>query len=347
MDGIHVVRIWTYITANEGFLRRVVDYVSFMITATIGSVFIAEVDVVIATSPQFFTACAGYLVSRIKKIPYVFELRDLWPDSIKAVGAMRSPAIYRALTNIEYFLYRKSDLIVTVTNSFKEHLVSNGIPHNKIHVITNGVDLSIFIPNGRDEVLVNELGFRGRFICGYIGTLGMAHGLETLLEAAQKILSDGRRDVTFLFVGDGAKKSELVDSAKSRLLSNVVFIDTVTKSEVVRYWSILDVAIVHLKSDKVFTGVIPSKIFESMAMGIPLIHGVPGESSDIVESEQVGIVFNAEDSDGLRDCVYYMMTDSHVRQYYRNRCFAAGLRYGRSELADKMLRLVEGLVGKF
>ena len=140
MEGIRVVRVWSYVTANKGFLRRILDYASFIVSAVLQAPWTQDVDVVVGTSPQFFTACAAYLVSRMKGVPFVFELRDIWPGSIKAVGAMGDSAAFRVLEKIELFLYRKAARIVSVTESFKKTLVRRGIDGEKIHVVTNGVD---------------------------------------------------------------------------------------------------------------------------------------------------------------------------------------------------------------
>lgn len=344
IQGIRVIRVWSYITANDGFFLRIVDYISFMVMATIGSFLISKVDVVIGTSPQFFTACAGYMVSRFKRIPFVFELRDLWPESIKAVGAMSNSIILRILELIEVYLYRGADAIVPVTNSFKHHLIERGIAANKIHVITNGVDLSHFSAVCRDGELVKKLGLEDHFICGYIGTHGLAHGLETLLDSAEQLLRQGHSDVIFLLIGDGARKSSLKAEAKVRRITNVVFIDTVPKSEVIRYWGLLDLSIVHLRPNELFLNVIPSKIFESMAMGVPILHGVPGESAGIVERETVGLVFSSGDHKSLCEGILQLKANRQIFDFYRKNCLAAASNYDRVRLAGDFLSILERLV---
>ena len=156
MDGVNVIRVWTYITANEGFFRRTLDYMSFMVAATIASVFVRTVDVVVATSPQFFTPCAAWVVSLLRRRPFIFELRDLWPDSIVAVGAMRETRVIALLRKLEYFLYRRADRIVTVTESFKTVLTANGIPPKKIVVVPNGVDIDVYLPGQRPADLAEK-----------------------------------------------------------------------------------------------------------------------------------------------------------------------------------------------
>jgi glycosyltransferase involved in cell wall biosynthesis len=346
IEGINVLRVWTYISSNEGFVLRVLDYISFMLSSTVGALFVKRVDVVIGTSPQFFTVCGAYLVSLLKRIPFVFELRDLWPDSIKAVGVTNNSVILSLLKILEYALYRNADAIIAVTHSFKRHLIKNGVPQEKIFVITNGVNLSLFTPGRRDEALIKKLSLDDRFICGYIGTLGMAHGLETLLDAAESLWREGYFEVCILFLGDGACKASLKSDAQRRGLTNVFFIDTVSKSDVVRYWSILDISIIHLRPNDVFENVIPSKIFESMAMGVPLVHGVPGESSEIVQREEVGIVFRSGDFRALCESILTLRKHTEIRKNFSTKCLKAVQKYDRLTLAADVLSVILSLQSK-
>ena len=344
MDGIRVIRVWSYITANEGFVKRILDYQSFMVTATLASPFVRGVDVVVGTSPQFFTACAAYVVAGMKRVPWVFELRDLWPESIRAVGAMKESKALDWLEKLELFLYRKANAVVSVTNAFRDNLIGRGIDGAKIHVVTNGVDISRFNPREKDAELVRELGLEGKFVAGYIGTHGMAHALETLLEAAEKLKArpDGDR-YRLILLGDGARKADLMQQAKAKNLDNVIFVDSVSKDEVVRYWSLLDVAIIHLRKTELFTTVIPSKLFECMGMGIPVLHGVAGESAAIVEKEGVGIVCEPENANALCDGLVKLAEDPALYEQYRSNALAGAKNYDRSELARKMLRVLESL----
>ena len=248
MEGIQVVRVWSYITANQGFLKRILDYLSFMVSAVAASPFVRGIDLVIGTSPQFFTVCAAYAVSQIKRVPFVFELRDLWPESIKAVGAMKDSLATEWLEKLELHLYCKAERIISATYSFRRVLAARGIDPRKIDVITNGVDTARFGLRPKDAELTKAIGLEGKFVAGYIGTHGMAHGLETLLRAAAYLRRQPGGEVfLFLFIGDGARKLELMEAAKDMELDNVVFLDSVPKQDVVKYWSLLDVSIIHLK----------------------------------------------------------------------------------------------------
>lgn len=342
MDGIRVIRVWTYITANEGFVKRILDYMSFMVAAVPASFFVKNPDLVVGTSPQFFTACAAYVVSRLKRIPFIFELRDIWPESVKAVGAMEDSRAIRFFEKIEIFLYRKAACIVSVTNSFKQTLIRRGIDGEKIKVVTNGVDSSRFAPCPKDEELVKQYELGGKFVAGYIGTHGMAHALETILEAADKIrkLENGG-DFRFILLGHGARKDKLKARAQEMELDNVIFIDSVPKGEVVRYWSVLDVSIIHLKKTPLFTTVIPSKLFECMGMGIPVLHGVAGESAEIVKKEQCGLVVEPENSDEIVDKLLILQKDGDLYERLQQHCLAGAGHYDRARLAAKMLRILE------
>lgn len=347
MDGIRVIRVWSYIAANEGLVRRVLDYLSFMAMAAIAGLFVRRVDVVIGTSPQFFTACAAHLVGLLKRRPWIFELRDLWPESIKAVGAMRDSLALRWIEKLEMHLYRRAARIVSVTESFRRTLGLRGIDVAKIDVITNGVDLARFSPRPKDAELVRALGLGGCFVAGYVGTHGMAHGLETLLEAARQVAAapQGGR-IRLLLLGDGARKAAIREQAADMELTNVLFIDTVPKDEVARYWSLLDVSIIHLRRTELFTTVIPSKLFECMGMGIPVMHGVAGESAEIVEREGVGRVFEPENASHLTDALLKLQSDSASLANYRTNCLAAAGRYDRTALADAMLSVLESVANE-
>ncbi|MBQ1784377.1 MAG: glycosyltransferase family 4 protein [Gammaproteobacteria bacterium] len=341
VDGIRVIRVWSFISSNQGFFKRILDYLSFMLSSLVASLFIRRVDVVVGTSPQFFTACAAYLVGLIKCRPWVFELRDLWPESIKAVGAMNDTFLIRLLEKVEFYLYRKADRIVAVTSSFRDSLIRRGISGGKIDVVTNGVDIEKYQPSPKDVVLNRELGLEGYFVAGYIGTHGMAHGLETLLEAAEILQKrPDAADVRFLFIGNGAEKLELVNRSQQMNLRNVLFIDSVAKTEVARYWSLLDVSVIHLRKSDLFDGVIPSKLFECMGMGIPVLHGVPGESSEIVLKAGVGEVFESGNSQALADALMRVKLDPVRRLLYSTQGPVAARTYNRNDLARCMLDII-------
>src|SRR3990167_242430 len=294
MDGIKVVRVKTFILKNEGFVLRIVDFVSYMWMAIIASFFQKKPDVIVATSPQFFTAVAGYKIAFFKGKPFFFELSDLWPASIAAVGSLSADSrLYKLIEKLELFLYRHSKKVIAQTQSFKDDLVFRGIPEEKVTVIYNGVELSQFKPVEKSETLLKKYGLENQFVIGYIGTQGMAHDLEKVLQVAHDLKET---NVTFLFVGDGATNQKLLEITRQKNLNNVVFIPSKAKSEIADYWSVCDVALIHLKNEATFSTVVPSKLFEAMAMGLPSLLVAPeGEAARIVNNEKVGLYVRAGD----------------------------------------------------
>ncbi len=348
VDGIDVIRVWTFITANAGTALRTLDFASFMVSALPAALFVRKVDIIIGTSPQLFTPCAGLAAAVLKRRPFVFELRDLWPASISAVGAIRSSRLLSWLERLEMMLYRNSDHIVSVTHSFRDILAARGIPRDKISVTMNGVDLSRFQPRARDEALARELGLSGKFVAGYVGTIGMAHGLTTIVEAARLVQAEARsRDIHFLLLGDGSEKERLKAQCAEAGLGNVTFLDSVPRSEVARYWSLLDVAIVHLKKQPLFETVIPSKLFECMAMGIPVLHGVAGESAKLVEREGFGLVFESENASALAESIRDLAADVSLRQKLSRCGIESAPRHDRSHLAGELLKTLTAVHDSF
>ena len=309
MEGIDVVRVKTYITANEGFVKRILDYISFGVMGGIAGLFQTRPDVIVSTSPQFFCACGAWVLSVVRWKPWVFELRDIWPASITAVGAMEKSTIIRVLEKLEMFLYRRADRIVAVTNSFKTELIERGIDGDKIDVVINGVDLSKYSPvDTKDPALADQYGLAGKFVVGYIGTHGMAHALDKVLDAAA-LLQDND-DVRFLFAGGGAERASLERLAAERGLSNVVMMPRQPKEAMPAVWSLCDISLISLRDTPLFTKVIPSKIFESMGMGLPMVIACPaGEATDIIADTSSGVMVEPENPEALANCIAGLYSD--------------------------------------
>lgn len=294
IDGIKVIRVWTYVTANEGFIKRTLNYVSYMVSAVLATCFLGRAEVVVTTSPQFFNGLAGYFVSKLKRAPWVLEIRDLWPESILAVGAIRNRFVIRLLERLELFAYRNATAIVPVTDAFKRYMVNKGIPAAKITVIKNGVNLSFYKTNVGPNHLRSKLGLEGKFVVAYFGTHGMAHRLETILEAADILKEDP--DIAFLMVGDGAERARLLALRDQLKLPNVQMLDQQPKESMPLLWDMCDVSLVLLRKSELFKTVIPSKIFESMGMMRPIILGVEGESAEIIRAAGSGHCIEPENA---------------------------------------------------
>lgn len=299
-DGIAVTRVPMYVTPNEGVIRRALSYLSFMLSAWwFGRRQKGPPDVVVATSPQFFAALAGYAIARREGVPFVLEIRDLWPESIVAVGAMDRNLLIRLFERIERFLYRKAAHIVVVTEAFERALQDKGVPAEKISVIKNGVDIDGWdepLDADRLAAIQKEHGLEGKFVVSYIGTIGMAHRVEVMLEAAQQCTDP---DVVFMVVGAGARRDALEARQAELQLDNFRLVEKVPKRDVPYLMASTDASVVHLKASPLFKTVIPSKMFEAMITRTPIILGVEGEAKSILEAAGAGIAMPPEDADAL------------------------------------------------
>ncbi len=342
VDRILVKRVWTYIAPNKGFFLRILDYVSFMLSSFFCGLFTKKHDVIIATSPQFFTLISGYLISLFKRVPLVLEIRDLWPESIVAVGAMKKSSwIIKILYRIAIFLYKKSTIIICVTQSFKDDLIKKGIDKNKIFVVENGFDLNKNLtPNKSIQDIENEYNIKkDEFIVSFTGTVGMAHGLEIIINSAKTI---GRK-IKFVIIGDGAKRSQLIELNKKEQLNNIKFIENLSWQEIVNINQIIDIHLVHLINNPEFKKVIPSKIFESMALKKPIIMGVLGESREIVNKAGCGLNITPEDVNDLNTTIKHVINNPQmIDKMGTNGYNFLSQEYSRKKLANKMIEYIHG-----
>ncbi len=345
--GIKVYRLLTFLAANRGVLRRSAGYFFYLAMTILAAPFLPRVDVVVSTSPQFFCGLAGYMVSRVKRVPWVLEIRDLWPESIVAVGAVQRSLTLRWLVWLVNFAYRKADRIVCVTDSFKKAIVAEGIPAEKIEVIKNGVDLQFFSPErsvGPEAARIPGLeNTQGKFVVSYVGTHGMAHGLDTVLAAAE-LLRD-IPDILFLLVGDGAERDHLVKQRDMMRLDNVVLLEQQPKTRMPAVWAVTDVSLVVLKDQPLFQTVIPSKIFESMAMMKPVILGVRGESEALLRESGAGVCVQPENAAQVARAVrrLYVETDERQAMGVAGRRFVEQ-NFDRQVLAARYAHFLEAVI---
>jgi len=313
VDGIEVVRAKTYLAANKGTMLRVLNYLSYTGSAVPASLISEPPDVVIATSPQFFCGWAGVIASRIHDAPMVLEIRDIWPESIEAVGAMRNRKLLRLLENLELRMYAAATHIVTVGEGYRRRLLDKGVESRSISVVMNGIDRSLFSPRAPDEGLRRRMGAEGRFVVSYSGTIGMACGLDVVLDAAEGLARKGRGEILFLLVGDGAERERLQADAARRGLDNVRFTGRLDKSLMPGVLALSDACLVHLRKTELFRTVMPSKIFEALGMERPVIVGVAGEASELVERAGAGIPIEPENVGELVEAVERLAADPGLR----------------------------------
>lgn len=348
MSGIRVIRVKTYITSNEGFLKRTLDYISFMPGAVIAGLFQRRPDVIVATSPQFFAAVGAWILAALRRKPFVFELRDLWPASIVAVGAMQDSWLIRSLECLEKFLYRRATRIVSVTQTFKKNLIRRGIPGDKIDIVINGADLQHYSPRPKDKQLLADYDLQNKFVVGYLGTCGMAHALERVLEAAEQLQNSSETNasqIVFLFVGGGANWENLQTMVRQKKLNNVRMVSNQPKDRVPGFWSLCDLALIHLRDTPVFASVIPSKLFEAMAMGLPILMALPkGEATAMVDNLSVGVVVPPEQPTLLAQTVVELAQQNQRMSEFRQTSAAAARQFSRDRQAANMLSSLQAAI---
>ena len=313
IDGIEVIRTYVYATANKGTLKRMVSYASFMLSAmAIGCLRASPPDVVIATSPQLLCAVAGYALARTVGAPFVFEVRDLWPESILAVEALRDSLLIRALKGVARHLYQRCEKIVTVGEGYRHGIHQRyNIPLAKMAVVRNGIDTDLFVPLPRDNEVRRAHGWGDRLVLMYVGTHGMAHGLQHVLEAARLLRED--TDKVFVFVGEGAEKDKLKQLAAEWSLPNVQFIDQQPKARIPLYYAACDLGLVTLRDTPLFQEVLPSKIFEYLGMERPILLSVGGEARHLVEEASAGEYVPPGDAVALAAAIRRLAVDSARR----------------------------------
>ncbi|MFW6061441.1 MAG: glycosyltransferase family 4 protein [Planctomycetota bacterium] len=303
MDGIRVRRIWTYLAANKGTGKRALNYASYMASATWSGLWRRRPDVMIASSPQFFCGWSGVLLRKLRRTPFLLEIRDIWPESIVAVGAMQPGRTVRALEAMERTMYRAADHIVTVGEGYREKLLQRQVPAEKVDVIYNGVDRELFAPREPDEALRQQYGLGGYFVCSYLGTIGLACALDVVLRAADALKRRGDDRYRFLLVGDGAHRQQLQSRAEQQGLDNIIFAGRQPKKLMPAFLSITDAALVHLRKTDLFKTVMPSKVFEAAAMKRPIILGVEGHAAEIVQRAGAGLCIEPENDEQLLDAI--------------------------------------------
>ena len=348
IDEVNVIRTWLWPLPNRKTLERVLNYSSFFFSSASTGIFLNHPDVVIATSPQLLVGLSGWWLAWCKNSRFVFEVRDLWPESLSAVGISRPDSVLnRSLSAVANFLYRNSDRIVVVTPAFKRYLVEHRrTAPEKIEVVEHGVETDRFSPLCADPGLRMELGAEGKFVVSYIGTMGLAHGLETLVDAAC-LLRHSAPDVLFLLVGEGAERERISSLARFRGLTNVRFVGPQPRETIPGYIGACDACLVMLKRTPLFKTVLPTKLLEFMACARPVIMGVEGYAREIVQEADAGTFFEPGNPADLADAVMRLARSPAWRESLgRNGRHYVVQRFSRQQSAAKYLDVLQQLVGE-
>ena len=315
VNGVRVVRTWLWPLPNRKAHERIRNYASFCISAAVSGLPLPKPEVVIATSPQLLVALSGCWLAWWKRVPFVFEVRDLWPESLAAVGAgSEGTLLHRTLGAIAGFLYRRADRIVVVTPAFKDHLMRYwNVSAAKISVVENGVETDLFRLDPAAMEVRKQLKLEDRFLICYIGTMGNAHGLETMIAAAEE-LQAALPHAMFLLIGEGAEKERIVGLAAGRGRSNIRFLSQQPRERIPAYISAADLCLVMLKKTELFKTVIPTKLLEYMACERPVIVAVDGQARQIVEEAGAGIFVEPENSQALVKAILDLAEDPERRR---------------------------------
>ena len=314
-NGVRVIRSWLFPLPNRKPLERILNYTSFFLSAALVGSFVSKPDVVIATSPQLLVGLAGWWLKFLRNIPFVLEIRDLWPESItqSGVGSEKS-LLARTLTALSDFLYRRCSHLGVVTPAFKTDIIQKYRIHaEKISIVVNGVETGLFSPNHPNTSFKNDIGLQNKFLVSYIGTMGLAHGLNTVIEAAA-ILRRRFPDILFAFIGEGANKAALIESAKKQNLPNLLFISQKPRNKMPAFISASDACLVLLKKRPVFKTVIPTKMLEFMSCAKPVILGVDGQARQILEDARGGIFIEPENAEALAESVVRLYQNEGLRE---------------------------------
>ncbi len=345
--GVEVVRSWLLPLPNRKAYERMLNYSSFCISSAVTGMFLRKPDLVIATSPQLLVGLSGWWLARLNGVPLVFEVRDLWPESLVAVGAgNENSVLHRGLAGIAGFLYRNCDRLVVVSPAFKDYLIRKWrVPEEKIFVVENGVDTKLFSGLTPNIALRRELDADEKFVVSYIGTIGAAHGLETLLEAESR-LRKSAPDVLFLMVGEGAEKARMMSLAKSCGLSNVRFANQQPREKIPAYIAASDACLVLLKRTELFKTVLPTKMLEFMSCGRPVILGVDGHARRVLQQADAGLFLEPEDPAALAEAVMKLAADPVLRRSMGSNGRRHILRYfSRRDSARIYVELLQDLLG--
>ena len=344
INGVKVERVKLYIAANKGAVKRMFNFTSYFLKALFAAFKLPKPDVVIATSPQIFCGYVGVWYKRLRRVPLVIEIRDIWPESMGAVGAKIPWFGYWSLELIEKAMYRKCDRLVTVGHGYFDRLAEKGVPKEKMSIVMNGTDLAVYSPREKNGELLKKYGLEGKFVVSYIGTVGMACGLEVVLAAAKCFNADARtrKEVVFVIVGDGACRAKLEEETKKIGLSNVVFTGRQPKSSMPDWVSSSDASLVHLKKSELFTTVMPSKIFESAGCKRPIIMGVDGYAKKLVMDAEAGLDMKPESAESLVECVKKLVDNPDLcKQLGENAYTNIAKVHNRDKQAEDYIKILE------
>lgn len=338
--GASVDYVWVFATPRKSALLRIANYLSFMVAASLRAVFRRRADIVLASSPPLFVGVAGWLAALRHRSGLVLDVRDLWPDAAVALGELRGGATQRLAVWLERFLYRRACAVVAATDGFCSIIRARARPGTPIELIRNGAVPELYPPERDSAELRQQLGLSDYFVVAYVGNLGIAQGLDHIVDAANRLAKRAPR-VRFLLVGQGPRRPSLEQRVRELGITNVVFHPRVGQQQAAALMQAADALIVSLRAIPMLDTFIPSKLFDAFAAGRPVLAGADGETRNIVEAEGAGLYYPNEDGAALAERVLELLNDpGEARSQGARGRHAAVLRYSRANQAEKLAELL-------
>jgi glycosyltransferase involved in cell wall biosynthesis len=339
--GVTVLRAYTYPVLHRSFALRVFSFLSFMFSSFIVGLQVKHVDLVWGTSPPIFQSVTAWALARLKRVPFLLEIRDLWPAFAIAVGVLKQPILVRASKWLERFLYQHADLVVVNSPGFIDHVLARGV--KQVELVSNGADVSMFDPQSKGNDFRNKHGLGGKYVALYAGAHGMSNDLEVVLEAAGMLTE--RIDIIIVLVGDGKDKPVLESRAREMGLSNLKFIPPVPKNDMPEALAAADACIAILKPIPLYATVYPNKVFDYMAAGRPVVLAIDGVIKEVIETANAGIAVPPGEPKALADALLTLSENlqqgiamgKRGNEYVKNH-------FDRSIQAQNLARIVEALV---
>lgn len=312
IGDIQVIRSWLLVGPRANKWLRIANNLTFAASAIVSGLLAGKQDVIYIYSPPLFLGITGYVLSRLKGIPFVFNVQDIYPEIAIKHGIVKSPRMIRALERLERWIYRKAAHVSVISEGFKQNLMEKGVPGDKVSVIPNWVETEQFAPLPRENCFSQEHGLCDSFVVMYAGNMGHSQGLEVVIEAA-RLLQDNRK-IRFVFVGDGVKRADLAALAETYALENVTFLPYQPRERMPEVIASADVSLVILEPEKSKT-TIQSKTYEIMAMARPILAAVDqdGDNWRLIEQAQAGIWCRPGDPEAFVAVVQKLFEDEPLR----------------------------------
>jgi colanic acid biosynthesis glycosyl transferase WcaI len=346
LDGVRVIRVWSYVSPNKGFLRRILAQFSFgCLAPLLGWKEVGKPDIIIVESHPLFNAIAGRILVWSKHCPFIFTVSDLWPESAVQLGVLRNPVLIWLAECLEWSTYQRASLVWALTAGIQNRLIQRGLSPKRIFLLTNGADTNKFRPLLQSQARA-KFGWDDRFTVLYTGTLGLSHGLTTVLDAAGQMR--GRDDIHFVLVGDGAEKASLMAQAQERDLKNVTFLDPLPHDEIPQILVAADVCLVHARKVQLFEGMLPIKMYEAMACARPILLALNGEARRLaVDEAGAAIHVEPENAEELVSAILYLRDHPEEAELLgkRGRAFVE-TRFDRDQLTAELNIRITELLGK-